>query len=103
MSGVGMSRQPGPTSPDRYRETWQDYLRHVANLFFVLSFVNFEHGNVMVASACTLTGELLLAPSAIKHRSWSTVATGALFIGLALSALGRGFLGGWQRERHFTF
>lgn len=87
-----MSKQPGHTSPDRYRETWQDYLRHVANLFFVLSFVNFENGRVMTASACTLAGELLLAPSALKHRSWSTVATGALFIGLALSAIGRGLL-----------
>ena len=87
-----MSKQPGRTSPDRYRETWQDYLRHVANLFFVLSFVNFENGRVMTASACTLAGELLLAPSALKHRSWSTVATGALFIGLALSAIGRGLL-----------
>lgn len=91
-SGGETSTQPGRISR-KYQETWQDYLRHVANLFFVLSFVNFEHGNVMVASACTLTGELLLAPSALKHRSWSTVATGALFIGLALSALGRGLFG----------
>ena len=86
-----MLTQPGHTSR-KYQETWQDYLRHVANLFFVLSFVNFEHGRVMTASVCTLAGELLLAPSAFKHRSWSTVATGALFIGLALSALGRGLL-----------
>ena len=91
-SGAETLNPPGRTS-HKYQETWQDYLRHVANLFFVLSFVNFEHGNVMIASACTLTGELLLAPSALKHRSWSTVATGALFIGLALSALGRGLLG----------
>jgi len=91
-SGGETSTQPGRTSR-KYQETWQDHLRHVANLFFVLSFVNFEHGRVMIASACTLAGELLLAPSALKHRSWSTVATGALFVGLALSALGRGLLG----------
>ena len=78
----------------KYQTDWRDGFRHLANLFFVLCYLNFENGHVVVAASCTLIGELLLAPSAIKHRSWSTVASSALFLGLALSTLTRTFLGG---------
>ena len=75
-----------------YETDWRDAVRHLSNLFFVMSYLNFEGGHVVLAACCTLTGEVLLAPSAIKHRSWSTVASSALFLALALSTLARTFL-----------
>ena len=48
----------------------------------------------MVGACFTLLGESLLAPSALKHRSWSTVLVGGIFLTLALGTLSRGLLGG---------
>ena len=76
-----------------YKTDWRDGIRHLSNIFFVFSYLNFENGHVMFAATCTLIGEMLLAPSAIKHRSWSTVASSALFLGLALSTLSSPFFG----------
>ena len=76
----------------KYQTDWRDAVRHLSNLFFVMSYLNFEGGHIVLAACCTLTGEVLLAPSAIKHRSWSTVASSALFLALALSTLARTFL-----------
>ena len=78
----------------KYQTDWRDAVRHLSNLFFVMSYLNFEGGHIVLAACCTLTGEVLLAPSAIKHRSWSTVASSALFLGLALSTLGRSAFSG---------
>ena len=77
----------------KYQTDWRDGFRHLSNLFFVLSYLNFENGHVVAAAGCTLLGEVLLVPSAIKQKSWSTIASSALFLGLALSTLGRGFFG----------
>jgi hypothetical protein len=77
----------------KYQTDWRDGFRHLSNLFFVLSYLNFENGHVVTAAGCTLLGEVLLVPSAIKQKSWSTIASSALFLGLALSTLGRGFFG----------
>ena len=77
----------------KYQTDWRDGFQHLSNLFFVLSYLNFENGHVVTAAGCTLLGEVLLAPSAIKQKSWSTIASSALFLGLALSTLGRGLFG----------
>lgn len=74
----------------KYQVTWHDTLRHIANCLFVGSYLCFEHGYVLPAATCTLVAESLLIPSAIKQKSWSTIASSALFLGLALSTLGRG-------------
>ena len=72
-----------------YQVCWRDHVRHVANMFFVLSYLNFENGHVAIAACCTLAGELLVVPSALKHRSWSTVIVSAVFMVLALSTVYR--------------
>ena len=70
-----------------YQTTWHDQLRHFANLAFICSYLFFENGHVVPAAFCTLTGETLLAPSAIKHRSWTTVAVGGVFMLLSLGTI----------------
>ena len=77
----------------KYQTDWRDGFRHLSNLFFVLSYLNFENGHVVLAASCTLKGEVLLAPSAIKHRSWSTVASSALFLAWRCQRLPVPFLG----------
>jgi hypothetical protein len=77
----------------KYRTDWRDTLRHFANFVFVGSYLFFERGMVVQGACCTLVGELLLAPSAWKHRSWSTIIVGGLFFTLAIGTLTRSFLG----------
>ena len=78
---------------NNYRTDWRDTLRHFSNLAFVGSYLFFERGMVLPGACCTVTGELLLAPSAIKHRSWSTVVVGGVFLALAVGTIGRSLLG----------
>ena len=73
----------------KYRTDWRDSLRHVCNLFAVAAYICFEHGHVLAAAVCTLLAEVLLTPSAIKHRSWSTMMSSMLFLGLALGTISR--------------
>lgn len=77
----------------RYQTDWRDTARHFANFTFVGSYLFFERGMVLQGAFCTLTGELLLAPSAWKHRSWSTIVVGGLFFTLALGTISRTLLG----------
>lgn len=76
----------------KYQTTWHDQVRHLSNVCFVGSYLFFERGMVISGACCTLLGETLLAPSAIKHRSYSTVVVGAVFWFLALGTLGRSLL-----------
>ena len=71
----------------RYQTDWRDTMRHWSNLAFVGSYLFFENGYVVPAAFCTLLGESLLAPSALKHRSWSTVAMGGVFLTLACGTI----------------
>ena len=77
----------------KYQTDWRDQLRHFSNLAFVGSYIFFERGMVVPGACCTLTGELLLAPSAIKHRSWSTVAVGTVFFVMAIGTISRSLFG----------
>lgn len=77
----------------KYQTDYRDTLRHFSNVAFVGSYLFFEQGMVLPGACCTITGELLLAPSAIKHRSWSTVVVGGVFLVLALGTLSRGLFG----------
>ena len=77
----------------KYQTDWRDTLRHFSNLAFVGSYMFFERGMVVPGACCTLTGEILLAPSAIKHRSWSTVAVGTVFFVMAIGTISRSLLG----------
>ena len=76
-----------------YKTDWRDTARHFSNLAFVGSYVFFERGMVVPGACCTLTGEILLAPSAIKHRSWSTVAVGTVFFVMAIGTISRSLFG----------
>ncbi len=76
----------------KYDTDYRDTLRHFANFAFVGSYLCFERGLLWQGACCTLTGELLLAPSAWKHKSWSTIVVGALFFTLALGTLSRTLL-----------
>ena len=75
-----------------YKTDWRDNLRHWSNLAFIGSYLFFENGHVVPAAFCTLAGETLLAPSAIKHRSWTTVAMGGIFLVLAAGTILRSAL-----------
>ena len=77
----------------KYQTDWRDQLRHFSNLAFVGSYMFFERGMVVPGACCTLTGEILLAPSAIKHRSWSTVAVGTVFFVMAIGTISRSLFG----------
>ena len=77
----------------RYETDWRDTCRHFSNLAFVGSYLFFERGNVVPGACCTLLGEMLLAPSALKQRAWSTVALGSLFFVLAIGTISRSLLG----------
>lgn len=76
-----------------YKSDWRDNARHFANACFVGSYVSLTHGLLVAGSLCTIVGELLLAPSALKHRSWSTVLVSGIFLFLALSTLATSHLG----------
>jgi len=91
-----MWKLPGPTVETEmsYKTDWRDNLRHVSNFCFIGSYLCFERGHVLAGACFTLAGESLLAPSALKHRSWSTVLVGGIFLALALRTLATGLLGG---------
>ena len=78
---------------NNYKTDYRDALRNIANIAFVCSYLCFERGMVLPGALCTVTGELLLAPSAIKHRSWSTVAVSSVFLALAVGTISRSLLG----------
>ena len=73
----------------KYKTDWRDFLRHIANFCFVGSYLCLSSSMLVPGSLFTLVGESLLAPSAIKHRSWSTVFVGALFFVIASLTLAR--------------
>lgn len=77
-----------------YQSDWRDTARHLANACFVGSYLSMTRGMLISGALFTIVGELLLAPSAFKHRSWSTVFVGGLFLLIALSTLATGLLGG---------
>jgi hypothetical protein len=77
----------------KYQTTWQDHVRHLSNVCFVCSYLFFERGMVIPGACCTLLGETLLAPSAIKQKAWSTVAIGSVFFFLAIGTLFHGTMG----------
>lgn len=76
-----------------YQTTWHDNARHIANACFIGSWLCLSHNLLVAGSLFTLVGELLLAPSALKQRSWSTLLVGGIFLTLALGTLFRGLLG----------
>ena len=91
-SGEEMLNSPSRTSP-RYYTDWRDTARHFSNACFVVSYVCLTNGMMVLGSCFTLFGESLLAPSAIKHRSWSTLIVGGIFLALALGTIARSLLG----------
>ena len=76
-----------------YKTDWRDTLRHVSNFGFIGSYLCLERGFLVAGALFTITSELLLAPSALKHRSWSTLLVGGIFLTLALGTLARSLLG----------
>lgn len=75
-----------------YDTDWRDTLRHIANFCFIGSYLCLSNGALVFGSLFTLVGESMLAPSALKHRSWSTVLVGGIFLALALHTLYRELL-----------
>jgi hypothetical protein len=73
----------------KYETTWHDHVRHLSNLVFICSYLCLERGFVIQGATLTIVGETLLAPSAIKQRSWSTVLVGGVFLVLALGTVTR--------------
>jgi hypothetical protein len=76
----------------KYNVTWHDQVRHLSNVCFVGSYLCFERGLITAGACFTLMGEILLAPSAMKQKSWSTVIMGSVFGVLALGTLTRTLL-----------
>lgn len=76
-----------------YKTDWRDNARHVANACFIGSYLCLTNGLLVAGSLFTIVGESLLAPSALKQRSWSTVIVGGIFLVLALGTLSRSLLG----------
>ena len=76
-----------------YNTDWRDNLRHVSNFGFIGSYLCLERGYLVAGALFTICSELLLAPSALKHKSWSTLLVGGLFLALACGTLARSFLG----------
>ena len=77
-----------------YKTDLRDELRHLANFGFIGSYLCLERGHLVAGALFTIASELLLFPSALKHRSWSTLLVGGVFLFLACSTLARSFLGG---------
>ncbi len=75
-----------------YQTTWHDQLRHFANFGFIGSYLCLERSYLVAGALFTIASELALAPSAFKHRSWSTLLVGGIFLTLALGTLARAFL-----------
>lgn len=75
-----------------YETDWRDTLRHFANFGFIGSYVCLERGYLVAGALFTIASELALAPSALKHKSWSTLLVGGVFLALALGTLTRALL-----------
>ena len=76
----------------KYNTDWRDTFRHIANFCFIGSYLCLSNGMLIPGSLFTLVGESMLAPSALKHRLWSTVLVGGIFLVLALNTLYRELL-----------
>ena len=74
-----------------YKTDWRDNARHVANVCFIGSYICLTNGMILAGSLFTIVGESMLAPSAIKQRSWSTIAVCSIFFTLAIHAILRSF------------
>jgi len=72
-----------------YKTDYRDWLRHIANACFIVTYICFENGLVGYGALGTLIGEALIIPSAIKHKSWSTWIVAGIFIMLSLGTLSR--------------
>ena len=72
-----------------YQTDWRDTLRHLSNLLFISSYLCLERGFTVQGACFSIAGEFLLAPSAIKQRSWSTILVGGIFLVLALGTVVR--------------
>lgn len=80
----------------KYNLTWQDHIRHIANFCFVASYICLVNGLMISGSLFTIVGEFLLAPSALKQRSWSTLIVCSIFLAIATHTLARNsFLSGY--------
>jgi hypothetical protein len=75
-----------------YKTDWRDFLRHIANFCFIGSYLCLSNAMLVAGSLFTLVGETMLAPSAFKHKSWSTILVAGVFLTLALSTLYRELL-----------
>jgi hypothetical protein len=75
-----------------YQVCWRDRLRHVANFSFIMTYICFERGWLVTGALCTLVGESLLIPSAIKHKSWSSWIVAGVFIVMSLNTLAHNLL-----------
>ena len=78
----------------KYKTDIRDELRHVANFGFIGSYLCLERGHLIAGALFTIVAESLLFPSALKHRSWSTLLVGGIFLCLALATLSSSLLGG---------
>lgn len=76
----------------KYKTDWRDTFRHIANFCFVGSYICLSNSALVLGSLFTLVGETMLAPSAFKHKSWSTVIVGGIFLIMALATLQRELL-----------
>lgn len=70
-----------------YKTDWRDLLRHVANFCFIGSYLCLTSSLLVAGSLFTIVGECMLAPSAFKHKSWSTILVAGVFLTLAISTL----------------
>ena len=77
-----------------YKLTWHDHIRHIANACFIGSYLCLTNGMLISGSLFTIVGESLLAPSALKQRSWSTLLVCSIFLTIAVSTIARSLLGG---------
>lgn len=77
-----------------YKECWRDQARHVANACFIGSYICLTNNMMILGSLFTIVGESLLAPSALKQRSWSTLLVCSVFLTLAFATIARSLLGG---------
>ena len=75
-----------------YKTTWHDTARHVANACFIGSYLCLTNGMLVAGSLFTIAGESLLAPSALKQRSWSTLLVCSIFLTIAVSTIARTLL-----------
>ena len=76
-----------------YKTDYRDTLRHFANFGFVGSYLCLERGYLVAGALFTIVSELMLAPSAIRHKSWSTLLVGGVFLALACGTLVRSLFG----------